>query len=148
MQNSTAMKVTRCNIATSQGNIQVKVVESTFLVILLRIIGSLGIFYPLTVGTNSITLYPFIFVKNRLFFYEVLGRIEYTQLARHEFTHIVQQVELGLIVFLYLYSKYTIQYGYWDNPFEREARAHEGEVWYLMKRVKNAWKNYFKPKQI
>lgn len=43
-------------------------------------------------------------------------------LLRHEKQHIVQWETHGFIKFIILYLWYSIQYGYYNNPFEVEAR--------------------------
>ena len=47
---------------------------------------------------------------------------------RHENRHKAQWVEQGTFKFLALYLIYTLRYGYTNNPFEVDARAHEKEI--------------------
>ena len=84
---------------------------------------------------NGLALYPFIFIHP-----EKQG--EYT--LNHELIHIEQQKELWLIGFAILYLYFNITRGYWDNPFEQEARAFEGQDGYLKEglRQKFDWKYY------
>ncbi len=44
---------------------------------------------------------------------------------RHELAHIEQYRQHGLIKFLVRYLWYSIKYGYYNNPFEVEAREKE-----------------------
>lgn len=69
-------------------------------------------------GTLGVTIWPFIFIwppkwecnKN---------------LVRHEKKHLEQYVRYGIVGFLPVYIYYSIRFGYWNNPFEKEARkAH------------------------
>jgi hypothetical protein len=46
---------------------------------------------------------------------------------KHELVHIEQYKKHGLIKFLSLYLWYSIKYGYYNNPFEVEAREKEKE---------------------
>jgi hypothetical protein len=46
---------------------------------------------------------------------------------KHELAHIEQYQKHGLIKFLVLYIWYSIKYGYYNNPFEIEAREKEKE---------------------
>jgi hypothetical protein len=43
------------------------------------------------------------------------------ELRRHELVHIEQIERDGPVVFSCLYVCYLIRYGYWNNPYEREA---------------------------
>jgi hypothetical protein len=43
-------------------------------------------------------------------------------LLRHEIMHVKQWKREGAFVFLYKYIKYSFQKGYYNNPFEIEAR--------------------------
>jgi|LakMenEpi03Aug12_release.lakeMendotaPanAssembly.Ray.scaffolds.fasta_scaffold54121_7 hypothetical protein len=43
-------------------------------------------------------------------------------LLRHEIMHVKQWKREGAFVFLYKYIKYSFQLGYFNNPFEIEAR--------------------------
>ena len=46
-------------------------------------------------------------------------------LYKHELVHVYQGEILGKIKFLFLYFVYSIKYGYYNNPFEKQAREHE-----------------------
>lgn len=45
--------------------------------------------------------------------------------VKHELAHIEQYQKHGLLKFLFLYLWYSIKYGYYNNPFEVEARKAE-----------------------
>lgn len=47
--------------------------------------------------------------------------------VRHEMAHVEQYRRYGLFRFLVLYLWYSIRFGYYNNPFEIEARAKEKE---------------------
>ena len=48
------------------------------------------------------------------------------RLLSHECRHVAQYEQAGSIEsFLPIYLRSIMQFGYWDCPFEREARAHE-----------------------
>jgi len=47
-------------------------------------------------------------------------------LRAHEEVHMAQHKQHGKVKFLILYSWYTLRYGYWNNPFEIEAREVSG----------------------
>ena len=47
--------------------------------------------------------------------------------VRHEMAHIEQYNRYGFLKFLVLYVWYSIRYGYYNNPFEVEAREKEKE---------------------
>jgi Domain of unknown function (DUF4157) len=46
---------------------------------------------------------------------------------KHELAHIEQYQKNGIAKFLVLYLWYSIKYGYYNNPFEAEARQKETE---------------------
>lgn len=48
-------------------------------------------------------------------------------LLRHERMHLEQMERDGWAGFHLKYLWYTLQYGYWDNPYEVEARAQEAK---------------------
>ena len=48
-----------------------------------------------------------------------------TRLVRHEYKHLEQYQRLGTFRFLGLYLWYSLRYGYYQNPLEKEARAAE-----------------------
>ena len=47
---------------------------------------------------------------------------------KHELVHIEQYKKHGLLKFLTLYLWYSMKYGYYNNPFEVEAREKEKEL--------------------
>lgn len=47
---------------------------------------------------------------------------------KHELVHIDQYKKHGLLKFLFLYVWYSMKYGYYDNPFEVEAREKDKEL--------------------
>lgn len=57
------------------------------------------------------TIYSFVEVK------------EETELYSHEYVHYCQIKYFGVIKFYFKYLIFSIQKGYWDNPFEKDARA-------------------------
>lgn len=61
---------------------------------------------------KGITLYPFIFVLDK----------KDKKLIRHELIHIKQQLNGWIIGFYIKYIYYHFKYGYWNNPYEIEAR--------------------------
>ena len=134
------MKVT---IEANQGTYKVRVIESKALLIVFRLITTLGIFYPLTTGTVGITLSRWILINPGLMFETVNGNQFYSATARHEFIHVVQQRETGFILFVLRYFYYFLKTrSYAKIPFEREAYTHQDEQYYLLKRNKNDWRNY------
>lgn len=44
---------------------------------------------------------------------------------RHELKHVEQQLRYGLLWFLLIYLYESLRHGYYNNRFEREARAAE-----------------------
>lgn len=48
--------------------------------------------------------------------------------VRHELQHIIQYKKHGIVVFLWLYFYYCFKVGYYNNPFEIDARAHENDI--------------------
>jgi len=50
------------------------------------------------------------------------------QLRRHELVHIEQIERCGAVRFSVLYLWYLLRYGYWNNPYEREAYTRTGEA--------------------
>ncbi len=51
--------------------------------------------------------------------------IQNKQLLCHELTHVMQWKKYGIVIFPILYLWYSLKYGYYQNPFEAEARAGE-----------------------
>lgn len=65
---------------------------------------------------NGLCLAPLIFVKD----------ISDRKLVAHELTH-ASQTYRGLFIGFYIkYLLYTWRYGYWNNPYEIEARNRSG----------------------
>lgn len=69
----------------------------------------------------------------------------------HEAIHLIQQKELGIILFLIIYCyEYIRQWLKYNNhrdayrsiSFEREAYTNERNLNYLSERLKNSWKMY------
>jgi hypothetical protein len=46
---------------------------------------------------------------------------------KHELEHVEQYRRYGVLKFLWLYVRYSIQYGYFNNPLEVQARKKENE---------------------
>ena len=72
-------------------------------------------------------------------------------LINHEYIHIRQQWELVVFPFLCIYifeyvrnvwNGMTTKDAYRNISFEREAKVNERNFNYLLKRKRNAWKNY------
>lgn len=61
--------------------------------------------------------------------------IQNRQLLCHELTHVMQWKKYGIIRFPILYLWYSFKYGYYQNPFEVEARAKENDFSVLNKVV-------------
>jgi len=134
------MKTYKLTIEAKQGTYKVLVIESVWLLIVVRFIGSLGIMYPLTTGTIAITLSRFILIKPNLM-YDNKQRL--TATARHEFIHVVQQRESGFFLFIVRYLYYFLKTkSYGKIPYEIEAYKHQDEQYYLLKRNKNDWRLY------
>lgn len=81
-------------------------------------------------GFAGITLYPFIFVKDK----------DNKRLVNHEKIHYEQQKELLVIGFYILYFLVWLKDGYENNMFEREAYENQYNYNYLKKRKRY---NYF-----
>ena len=47
------------------------------------------------------------------------------QLLKHEKCHLKQIEDDGIIIFSLVYIYWTLQYGYYNNPYEVEARQAE-----------------------
>ena len=65
---------------------------------------------------NGITIYPFIFFKQKKFFVS-------DRLFRHELEHIYQVKREGWFKFYIKYLYYQYKFGYKQIPYEVEARA-------------------------
>ncbi len=59
--------------------------------------------------------------------YILAERMQDDRLIRHEQAHWEQYKRVGLLGFYITYLWYTIRYGYWNNPWEVEARAAEND---------------------
>jgi hypothetical protein len=46
--------------------------------------------------------------------------------VKHELQHVEQFKRLGFVRFLLVYAWYSLIYGYFNNPLEKEAREAEG----------------------
>ncbi len=55
--------------------------------------------------------------------YVLPGHEHNERLLRHERKHLEQIERDGRIKFAIKYSWWTLRHGYWDNPYEIEARA-------------------------
>ena len=53
-------------------------------------------------------------------------RLNDSGLISHESIHIEQMQREGAIVFTFKYLWYLLKYGYWNNPYEIEARNKSG----------------------
>lgn len=72
---------------------------------------------------------------NRIFLYGISERefLEDEALLRHEVCHVLQWKRLGYMGFLFFYLWWSIRYGYYQNPLEREARDAEKDEQILKK---------------
>jgi hypothetical protein len=68
-------------------------------------------------NTRGFAFWPFIFVV------DTADKV----LLQHEMVHIRQQLDGWLIGFYIKYLYYQWKYGYWNNPYEVEARKIAGE---------------------
>jgi len=57
--------------------------------------------------------------------YVLPGHESNAALTRHEMKHLEQIEQDGRFVFTVRYAWWTLCYGYWNNPYEIEARAAE-----------------------
>ena len=64
------------------------------------------------------------------------------KLINHERIHLIQQIELGVILFYPLYIYYNVTRGYWNNPFELEAYDNEDNLLYRSNRDMYSWTKY------
>lgn len=62
--------------------------------------------------TAGFAMFPFIFISDK----------DDEELLYHEKVHIRQQLRGLIVFFLIKYLYYLVKYGYWDNPYEVEAR--------------------------
>jgi len=100
--------------------------------------------YIIPKGYSGITLYPFIFLKDKRQKSDVI-------LLNHERIHIAQQKEL-LVLFFYFW--YVIEFlirlmiyknksiAYKNISFEKEAYANEKYLTYMQERLRWAFLNY------
>lgn len=49
-------------------------------------------------------------------------------LLKHEWRHVQQMTEDGVIIWNLKYIAYQIIYGYWNNPYEIDARKFAGDT--------------------
>ncbi|MBP6623663.1 MAG: DUF4157 domain-containing protein [Chitinophagaceae bacterium] len=54
--------------------------------------------------------------------------IQNLSLFRHEIEHIKQWKRIGFMLFPIQYVWYSFKYGYYNNPFEVEARLAESDI--------------------
>ncbi|MEI0567960.1 hypothetical protein [Brachyspira pulli] len=64
-------------------------------------------------------------------------------LYKHELVHVYQVEILGKIKFLFLYFVYSIKYGYYNNPFEKQAREHETKNFIIKSDIEKEINNNF-----
>lgn len=83
---------------------------------------------------NGICIFPFIFIID--------GYKDTDRLINHEKIHLIQQIELGVILFYLLYLYYNVTRGYWSNPFELEAYKNESNLLYRSNRDLYSWTKY------
>jgi hypothetical protein len=57
--------------------------------------------------------------------YLLPGHENNLQLIRHEMCHLAQIERDGRVMFTIKYLWWLLRFGYWSNPYEREARAAE-----------------------
>lgn len=50
------------------------------------------------------------------------------RLFRHEVEHVIQYRRHGFLKFLFLYCRESYRKGYYENKFEKEARASENDI--------------------
>ena len=67
-----------------------------------------------------------ITVSKSLCLYRTADHLENEQLRAHESVHATQFREHGWVWFVCKYLWFTARFGYWENPFERAARAKAG----------------------
>ena len=71
--------------------------------------------------TCAVTIGRCIYLHNAT----VKDLVENEAWYRHELAHVMQYRKYGLVGFLFKYMWYSIQYGYYNNPLEVEARDAE-----------------------
>lgn len=98
-------------------------------------------------GFVGITIWPFIFLSHsKKWLIEERGQRYHDLLVNHEKIHFRQQIEMLVVLFYILYVLDWIANGfvYKDIVFEREARANENNLDYLVERRFLNWLHYFK----
>ncbi len=60
--------------------------------------------------------------------YVLPGQEHNHRLLRHERAHLEQIERDGRLLFAIKYSWWTLRHGYWNNPYEIEARAAESNT--------------------
>lgn len=85
------------------------------------IIATKGVWYWLLTKLNldGYTTYWAIYIKP-------LPQEQFEVVLKHELTHVEQMKREGKVVFSIKYLYYLIKYGYWNNPYEIEARKEAG----------------------
>ena len=83
-------------------------------------------------GVAGIVLYPFIFVIDK----------DNKKLMNHEYIHVEQIKDCGVLMFYILYLWYWIKNGfsYYKNPFEIEAFDNENNMDYISNRPRKKWR--------
>jgi hypothetical protein len=71
---------------------------------------------PALFGHDAVTLAKWVFINNKSF--------TDTRLRKHEARH-VYQFSQEPFTFWFKYLYYQVKYGYWDNPYEKDARSFE-----------------------
>ena len=93
------------------------------------------------IDVYAITLYPFIISKEQL----------PVTIYNHEKIHLVQQRELWVVGFYFLYIWYWLKArakglngrdAYYAIPFEKEAYTHQEDLGYLKERKPQAWRDF------
>jgi hypothetical protein len=87
-------------------------------------------------GFSAMVLFGVIFARKE--YYPLTKRT-----VRHEEIHAAQAQELGgWLLFYMAYLLFWIEYGYRDNPLEREAYGNDFKKDFLITRQKFNWKKY------
>lgn len=86
-------------------------------------LGSLKYGYELDVKYHKNKVYGGIYILHtrtiRIYMFDDLPLIDLTEIIIHEYIHYLQNCKKGVDV---EYKKYQREVGYWNNPFEIEAR--------------------------
>ena len=72
--------------------------------------------------------YTAITVSKNTAWYIDYNALDNQTLRKHEEVHMEQFERYGWFLFVIKYIYYSIRYGYWDNPFEVEAREKQNSV--------------------